>query len=98
MATLAQHTKARNDVDLQARFVAAAEQAGVPQAANWAGQYAGELVAADIGETTVADVHAYAVATHEPTPAPGADDTKITDAQIEAAVAAVRAEQTPPTA
>lgn len=89
MATLAQHIAARNDNDLLARLIAAAEQAGIPNAQQWAEQHRGELVSTQIDGTTLADVHAYAVASYTPTPRPGADDTKITDAQVAAAVAEV---------
>lgn len=95
MATLAQHIEARNDDDLLARFVAAAEQNGVPFPQNWVGQNIGSLVAAEIGDTTVADVHAYAVASYEPTPRPGADASKVTDSQVISAVEAIWAEQNP---
>ena len=64
-----------------------------PQA--WAETHRGALVSTDIGDTTVADVHAYAVATYEPTPRPGENPSAVTDDQIEAAVAAVRDAQQP---
>ena len=90
MATIAEHIAARNDLDLLARLVAAAERAGITNPQAWAEANRGRLVAADLGETTVADVHAYAVANYTPTPRPGEDPAAVTDAQIEAAVAAVR--------
>ena len=90
MATIAEHITARNDNDLLARLVAAAERAGIDSPQAWAEAHRGALVSTDIGETTVADVHAYAVTTYQPTPRPGQDPGKVTDAQIEAAVAAVR--------
>lgn len=90
MASLAQHIEARNDGDLLARFVAAAEQAGVPNPQQWTEQNRGALVATPIDGTTVADVHAYAVATYQPTPRPGVNPAAVTDTQIAAAVAAVR--------
>lgn len=86
MATLAEHIAARNDVDLLARFVAAAEVAGIDNPQGWAEQHRGELVAAPIDGTTCADVHAYAVATYQPTPRPGANPAAVTDDQIKAAV------------
>ena len=89
MATLAQHIAARNDADLLARFVAAAEVTGIDNPQGWAEQHRGELVAADIGGTSVSDVHAYAVAQYQPTPRPGSDPARITDDQIVAAVKAV---------
>ena len=96
MATLAQHIAAKNDHDLLPRLIAAAEVAGIPAAQQWVEQRVGQLVSADVAEgQSVADVHAYAVASYAPTPRPGADDTKITDAHISAAVAAVQAADDP---
>lgn len=94
MATIAEHITARNDTDLLARLTAAAEREGVDAPAHWAASHVGRLVSVDIGETTISDVHAYAVATYEPTPRPGENPAAVTDSQIEAAVAAVRSEQT----
>lgn len=89
MATIAEHIAARNDLDLLERFVAAAERAGIPDPQAWAEANRGRLVAADLGETTVADVHAYAVANYTPTPRPGQNPASVTDGQLEQAVAAV---------
>lgn len=91
MATLAQHIAARNDNDLLARLIAAAEQANIPNAQQWAEQHRGELVSANLGDTTIADVHAYAVATYAPLPRPGENPAAVTDAQISTAVQAVSA-------
>lgn len=92
MATLAQHTAARKDDDLLARFIAAAEQLGISNEASlWVEQNRGRLVAVDIANTTVADVHAYAVATYSPTPRPGENPAAVTDDQIRAAIEAVKA-------
>lgn len=95
MATIKQHIDARNDNDLHARLVAAAEQEGIDMPENWVGLNIGRLVSRQVevnGETTaLADVHAYAVQTYTPTPRPGEDDTKITDDAIKAAVTAVAA-------
>lgn len=90
MATTAQHNAARNDNDLLARLIAAAEQADVPNAQQWVEANRGALVAADIDGTTLADVHAFAVAEYEPTPRPGENPAILTDAQLSAAVAATR--------
>lgn len=90
MATTAQHNAARNDTDLLVRLVAAAEQADVTNAQQWVEANRGLLVAADIDGTTLADIHAYAVATYTPTPRPGADDAKITDVQLTAAIEALQ--------
>ena len=89
MATLAPPTAARNDDDLLTRLIAAAEQAGIPNAQQWAEQHRGALVSTQIGDTTIADVHAYAVATYNPTPRPGENPAAVTDAQIAQAVQAV---------
>lgn len=91
MATIAQHIAARDDRDLQDRLVAAAEMTGVPDPARWVAENVGALVCTSIGDTTVADVHAFAVAEkgHPPLPA-GADPAFITDEHLKAAVAAVR--------
>lgn len=91
MATIAQHIRARNDDDLLERLIAAAERAGLSNAAQWVESNRGRLVSVDLGETTVADVHAYAVATYDPGPRPGQNPAAVTDAQLEAAVAAVKA-------
>lgn len=93
MATLAEHIAARSDTDLLARITAAAEVAGIPAAAHWASTHAGQIVSTGVEGTDLATVHAYAVATYEPVPRPGANPAAVTDAQIEAAVAAVHAEQ-----
>lgn len=90
MATIAQHNAARNDYDLLARFVGAAEQAGVPSAQMWAEQHRGALVSTQIGDTTVSDVFAFAVSTYNPTPRPGENPAAVTDAQIAQAVQAVK--------
>lgn len=94
MATLAEHITARNDADLLARFVAAAEMEGIDNPQGWAEQHRGELVSAKIGDTTCSDVHAYAVATYQPTPRPGANPAAVTDDQIKAAVQKVHEART----
>ena len=91
MATLNEHISARNDADLLARFVAAVEVAGIDNPQGWAEAHRGELVAAKVDDdNTVSDVHAYAVATYQPTPRPGANPAAVTDPQIMAAVQKVR--------
>lgn len=89
MATLAQHIAARNDDDLLQRLIAAAEQAGIPNPQGWAESNRGRLVSVPVGDTTLADVHAYAVATYTPTPRPGINPAAVTDEQIAAAIQAV---------
>lgn len=61
--------------------------AGVPAAQQWTEAHRGALVAADIGGTTIADVHAYAVS--QQPPPPGANPAAVTDAQLTTAVQAV---------
>lgn len=87
MTTLAAHIAARNDADLLARFVAAAELLGVPDPQTWADMQKGSLVAQPISDTQkLSDVYAYAVETYSPVPRPGQDGTKVTDAHIMTAV------------
>lgn len=89
MATLAQHIAARDDDDLTARMVAAAEQARIPTSSQWVQAHRGLIVSVPVDGTTLADVHAYAVATTPAPPlAPGANPALVTDSQITAAVAA----------
>ena len=92
MANTAEHLAARNDNDLLQRFIAVAEQKGVPNAQAWVEANRGRLVATNIGGTDVATVHAYAVATYNPTPRPGVNPAGVTDTHLADAVAAVLAE------
>ena len=93
MATTAQHIAARNDADLLARLVAAAEMAGIPDAESKVRSQLGALVAVEVGGgQTVADVHAYAALNRESAvaalpPPPGADPSAVTDDQLAVAVA-----------
>ena len=89
MANTAEHLAARNDNDLLQRFIAVAEQKGVPNAQAWAESNRGRLVAVDIDGTSVATVHAYAVATYTPTPRPGVNPAGVTDTHLAAAVDAL---------
>lgn len=89
MATSAQHIAARNDNDLLARLIAVAEQNDIPNAQQWVEANRGRLVAVTVEGTTLADVHAYAVATYVPAPRPGENPAAVTDAQLAAAVAAL---------
>jgi hypothetical protein len=91
LPTIAQHIAARDDTNLHARLIAAAEMTGVPGPTQWVAENVGALVNADIDGTTLADVHAYAVTQQEPPPLPpGANPTYVTDAQLIAAVQAIR--------
>lgn len=67
MPTTAEHIAARDDVDLQRRLVAAAEQAAIPNAASEVSANLGRLVAVEVNvagsPTSITAVHAYAAAT-----------------------------------
>lgn len=58
---------------------------------QWAMTHALRLVSEPVGDSTVAAVFEYAVATYQPTPRPGADTTKVLDTQLVAAVEGVKA-------
>lgn len=91
MATYAEHIAARNDAELTARLVAAAERACIDNAEPWVMVNRGRIVATQLpGDTSLADVHAYAVASYQPVPLPGADPTKVTDDLIKQAIEAVK--------
>lgn len=93
--TTAQHIAARDDVDLKARLVAAAEQAHVPNAESWVDQTVGTLISTDIGSgSTITSVHAYASTVYEQAmaalpPRPGENPAAVTDEQLAQAVRAV---------
>jgi hypothetical protein len=95
MATTRQHIDARNDTDLQARFIAAAEQAGMPAAEQWVRAHMGALVAAAVDQgQTVADIHAYATTVRDAyldaaPPPPGANLAAVTDTHLTAAITAL---------
>lgn len=97
MASTTQHINARNDPDLLARFIAAAEQADVADASAWIQANMGRLVCVEVDSgQTVSDVHAYADATRQAyidaTPErPGANLSAVTDANLAAAIAATLA-------
>lgn len=86
-----EHIRARDDIDLQKRLIAVAEQAGVPNAASAVATKLGELVSRPLEvngqQTSLTALHAYAVS--QTTPPPGANLTILTDAALAAAVAAV---------
>lgn len=91
MASSAQHIAARNDNDLVQRLIAMAEQAGIPNAQQWVESKRGALVSVDLDETpegvsSIADVHAYAVATYVPALRPGENPAVVTDAQLSEAI------------
>ena len=83
---------AAQDSDLIERLAAVAAQVGVEgDPRQWAMTHALRLVSEPVGDSTVAAVFEYAVATYQPTPRPGADTTKVLDTQLVAAVEGVKA-------
>ena len=82
------------------RFVAAAEQAGVPDAQRWVEFQIGQLVTIPVeGTQTVADVYAYASETRQQQvaalpPLPGLNPGAVTDAHLAAAIAVVNTAST----
>ena len=80
------------DPDLLDRITAAAAAAGVTNPQAWAQMNALRVASEPITSDgyTVASVYAYAVATYDPPPTPGANPAAVTDAYIRAAVAAAR--------
>ena len=87
---------AAQDSDLIERLAAVAAQVGVEgDPRQWAAAHALRLVSEPVGDSTVAAVYEYAVATYQPTPRPGADTTKVLDAHLVAAVEGVKARLNP---
>jgi hypothetical protein len=95
--TTAQHIAAREDVDLRARLVAAAEQARIPNPEGFIWDNRGAIISTDIGDgTTLTSVHAYASSVYEQAvaalpPKPGINPAAVTDAQLKLAIEAVYA-------
>lgn len=93
--TTAQHISARDDEDLTARLVAAAEQAHIPSAESFVRMNAGRLISTEIsGGTTITAVHAYASSVYADAvaalpPAPGLNPAAVTDAQLSEAIGIV---------
>ena len=103
MTTLAEFTAAATDPDLSARFIAAAQEAGIPNAEYWVDANRGGLTRASVGDAgdeaaTVASVYAYAYNVYRQTapPKPGANPSAVTDDHIRHAVAAVVTPPPPP--
>jgi len=102
--TTAQHMAARDDEDLTARLVAAAEQAHIPNPASFVESNVGRLVSTEISAgTTLTSVHAYAagqyqIAVDALPPRPGMNPAAVTDSQLAAAVLAVWEPTAEPTA
>lgn len=100
MATTPQHIAARDDLDLQKRLIAAAEQAGIANASSVIATNLGTMISKEIevnGEmTTLAEVHAYAsdvredYLSDERAMPPGLNPGAVTDVHLAAAVAAVQ--------
>lgn len=92
MATTTDHIHARNDPDLLDRFVASAEQLGLPDASAWVQANLGSLVSQEVqDDQTVTDVFAYARNIREEyianTPdRPGINLGAVTDAHISTAI------------
>ena len=83
---------AAQDSDLIERLAAVAAMVGVEgDPRQWAATHALRLVSEPVGDSTVAAVYEYAVATYQPTPRPGADTTKVLDTHLVAAVEGVKA-------
>lgn len=99
MASTSEHIAARDDANLQRRLIAAAELAGVPEAATRVAAVLGSLVSQEIvvnGErTSITAVHAYASAVRgeylsdSRALLPGLNPGAVTDAHLAAAVQAV---------
>ena len=83
---------AASDPELLARITAAAASAGIQNPEGWAQMNILRVVSEAVTPNgdTVASVYAYAVATYDPPPTPGANPSAVTDAYIRAAVAAAR--------
>lgn len=83
---------AASDPELLARITAAAASTGISNPEGWAQMNILRVVSEAVTPNgdTVASVYAYAVATYDPPPTPGANPAAVTDAYIRAAVAAAR--------
>jgi hypothetical protein len=98
MPTTSQHINARNDLDLQQRFIAMAEMEEIPDAAAWVSQNMSKLVNVDVENgQKVSDVYNYAKEVRDnhiastPLP-PGKNLGAVTDTHISTAIAAINAE------
>jgi hypothetical protein len=97
--TTAQHIAARDDADLTARLIAAAEQAHIPNADNFVATQKGRIISTEVGGSTLTAVHAYAKNAYDEAvaalpPRPGLNPAAVTDEQLAAAVQAVWAPDT----
>lgn len=84
-------TRAARDAHLIDRMTAAAAEAGHPYPANQIADAAARIVSQPITPDgdTIASVYAYALATYQPTPEPGANPAAVLDQHIRDAVQAV---------
>ena len=93
--TTAQHIAARDDIDLVARLIAAAEQAHIPNPDSFVRTNVGKLISTQIGDgSTITAVHAYASTVYQQAvaalpPKPGANPAAVTDTQLTQAIQAV---------
>lgn len=96
--SLADITAAARDPHLLDRMIAAAAEQGHPYPASQIADAAARIVATPITEAgdSIASVYAYAVQTHQPTPAPGANPAAVLDQHVRDAVAAVLGEPAAP--
>ena len=91
----AQHMAARDDTDLLARLIAAAEQAHIPEAAAFIRISVGNIISTDIGNgSTITSVYSYSAAARADAVAalplkPGLDPAAVTDTQLSQAIQAV---------
>ena len=96
MATTAEHIAAGSDPQLLARFIAKAEQEGVPMARDWVQANYGTLVSIPIAdEQNIADVYTYAANNRKALvdalpPEPGSDLAAVTDIHLATAISTVR--------
>jgi len=99
MPSTSEHIAARDDLDLQMRLIAAAEQMGVPNAQSAVVTNLGSLISHTVtvnGEdTSLAKVHAYAAGVRrdllasEAAMPPGLNPGAVTDDHLRAAIEAV---------
>ena len=89
---------ASRDQYLVDRMIAAAAELGHPYPATQVADAAARIVAAPTTTDgdSIASVYAYAVQTHQPTPAPGANPAAVLDQHVRDAVAAVLGEPAAP--
>lgn len=93
--TTAQHMVARDDKDLVARLIAAAEQAHIPNPKGFVTAQIGKLISTDLGSgVTLTSVYSYAAAVRADAvaalpPAPGLNPSAVLDSQLSVAISLV---------